>query len=71
MLSINVTEVLLFMYTYGFQVVGAVGFQHRRLPIPDNVDPAIANIIQACWRMYAFMNVFSVSAKLMLPPVYA
>lgn len=33
------------------QVVGAVGFQHRRLPIPDNVDPAIANIIQACWRM--------------------
>ncbi|KAJ7552347.1 hypothetical protein O6H91_06G051400 [Diphasiastrum complanatum] len=31
------------------QVVGAVGFQHRRLPIPDNVDPEIANIIHACW----------------------
>ncbi|CAM6044342.1 unnamed protein product [Sphagnum compactum] len=33
------------------QVVGVVGFQHRRLPIPEDVDPAIANIIQACWRM--------------------
>jgi len=33
------------------QVVGAVGFQHRRLPIPENIDPAVANIIQACWRM--------------------
>jgi len=32
------------------QVVGAVGFQHRRLPIPENTDPSIANIIQACWR---------------------
>ncbi|KAI4347249.1 hypothetical protein L6164_008077 [Bauhinia variegata] len=32
------------------QVVGAVGFQHRRLDIPDNVDPAIADIIRKCWQ---------------------
>ncbi|RDX88330.1 putative serine/threonine-protein kinase SIS8, partial [Mucuna pruriens] len=32
------------------QVVGAVGFQHRRLDIPDDVDPAIANIIRQCWQ---------------------
>ncbi|KAL3678658.1 hypothetical protein R1sor_021614 [Riccia sorocarpa] len=31
------------------QVVGAVGFQHRRLPT-DTIDPALASIIQACWR---------------------
>ncbi|XP_027339916.1 probable serine/threonine-protein kinase SIS8 isoform X1 [Abrus precatorius] len=32
------------------QVVGAVGFQHRRLDIPDNMDPAIADIIRQCWQ---------------------
>ncbi|XP_020215642.1 probable serine/threonine-protein kinase SIS8 [Cajanus cajan] len=32
------------------QVVGAVGFQHRRLDIPDDVDPAIADIIRQCWQ---------------------
>ncbi|XP_022923956.1 probable serine/threonine-protein kinase SIS8 isoform X1 [Cucurbita moschata] len=32
------------------QVVGAVGFQHRRLDIPDNMDPAIADIIRKCWQ---------------------
>jgi serine/threonine protein kinase len=31
------------------QVVGAVGFQNRRLDIPDNIDPAIAEIIVKCW----------------------
>ncbi|KAI4351011.1 hypothetical protein L6164_005405 [Bauhinia variegata] len=31
------------------QVVGAVGFQHRRLDIPENMDPAIADIIRKCW----------------------
>ncbi|BBN20086.1 sterile alpha motif and leucine zipper containing kinase AZK [Marchantia polymorpha subsp. ruderalis] len=31
------------------QVVGAVGFQHRRLPT-DTIDPSLAAIIQACWR---------------------
>ncbi|XP_068658358.1 probable serine/threonine-protein kinase SIS8 [Aristolochia californica] len=31
------------------QVVGAVGFQHRRLDIPDNMDPAIADLIKRCW----------------------
>ncbi|XP_062159246.1 probable serine/threonine-protein kinase SIS8 isoform X3 [Alnus glutinosa] len=32
------------------QVVGAVGFQHRRLDIPDDMDPGIADIIQKCWQ---------------------
>ncbi|XP_073281836.1 probable serine/threonine-protein kinase SIS8 isoform X1 [Primulina huaijiensis] len=32
------------------QVVGAVGFQHRRLDIPDNMDPVIADIITKCWK---------------------
>ncbi|KAG6591461.1 Serine/threonine-protein kinase EDR1, partial [Cucurbita argyrosperma subsp. sororia] len=32
------------------QVVGAVGFQNRRLEIPDNVDPAVAQIICDCWQ---------------------
>ncbi|VFQ84451.1 unnamed protein product [Cuscuta campestris] len=32
------------------QVVGAVGFQHRRLDIPDDMDPAIADIIRQCWQ---------------------
>uniref|UniRef100_A0A7C9E4K1 non-specific serine/threonine protein kinase n=1 Tax=Opuntia streptacantha TaxID=393608 RepID=A0A7C9E4K1_OPUST len=32
------------------QVVGAVGFQNRRLDIPDNLDPVIADIIQRCWQ---------------------
>ncbi|KAL3640732.1 hypothetical protein CASFOL_015700 [Castilleja foliolosa] len=32
------------------QVVGAVGFQHRRLDIPDDMDPAVADIIMKCWQ---------------------
>ncbi|XP_039029044.1 probable serine/threonine-protein kinase SIS8 isoform X2 [Hibiscus syriacus] len=32
------------------QVVGAVGFQHRRLDIPDDMDPTIAEIIRRCWQ---------------------
>ncbi|EEF29894.1 map3k delta-1 protein kinase, putative [Ricinus communis] len=32
------------------QVVGAVGFQQRRLDIPDDLDPAIADIIRRCWQ---------------------
>ncbi|GMH06954.1 hypothetical protein Nepgr_008794 [Nepenthes gracilis] len=31
------------------QVVGAVGFQHRRLEIPEEVDPIVAGIILDCW----------------------
>ncbi|XP_059643177.1 probable serine/threonine-protein kinase SIS8 isoform X2 [Cornus florida] len=32
------------------QVVGAVGFQHRRLDIPDDMHPSIADIIMKCWQ---------------------
>ncbi|AQK59733.1 Protein kinase domain superfamily protein [Zea mays] len=31
------------------QVVGAVGFQNRRLEIPKDVDPQVASIISSCW----------------------
>ncbi|MCD9638311.1 hypothetical protein HAX54_022186 [Datura stramonium] len=31
------------------QVVGAVGFQGRRLDIPASVDPIVAEIISECW----------------------
>ncbi|PON96040.1 Mitogen-activated protein kinase kinase kinase [Trema orientale] len=31
------------------QVVGAVGFQNRRLEIPEEVDPEVAQIIHDCW----------------------
>ncbi|CAN6478648.1 unnamed protein product [Victoria cruziana] len=31
------------------QVVGAVGFQNRRLEIPESVDLSIAEIITKCW----------------------
>ncbi|KAF5740548.1 EDR1 isoform 1 [Tripterygium wilfordii] len=32
------------------QVVGAVGFQKRRLEIPKEVDPLVARIIWECWQ---------------------
>ncbi|CAL1354584.1 unnamed protein product [Linum trigynum] len=32
------------------QVVGAVGFQHRRLEIPNDMDPTVADIIRRCWQ---------------------
>ncbi|KAG6775187.1 hypothetical protein POTOM_018621 [Populus tomentosa] len=32
------------------QVVGAVGFQNRRLEIPKEVDPLVARIICECWQ---------------------
>lgn len=32
------------------QVVGAVGFQNRRLEIPKNLEPSVARIIIGCWQ---------------------
>ncbi|XP_028770766.1 serine/threonine-protein kinase EDR1 [Neltuma alba] len=32
------------------QVVGAVGFQNRRLEIPKEIDPVVARIIWECWQ---------------------
>ncbi|XP_010519852.1 PREDICTED: serine/threonine-protein kinase EDR1 [Tarenaya hassleriana] len=32
------------------QVVGAVGFQNRRLEIPEDIDPTVAKIIRECWQ---------------------
>ncbi|KAM1894727.1 hypothetical protein ACFX13_043598 [Malus domestica] len=33
------------------QVVGAVGFQNRRLEIPEDIDPVVAEIIRDCWQI--------------------
>ncbi|KAK6925385.1 Serine-threonine/tyrosine-protein kinase, catalytic domain [Dillenia turbinata] len=32
------------------QVVGAVGFQHQPLDIPDDDDSVVAEIIRKCWQ---------------------
>uniref|UniRef100_A0A7N0TLR2 non-specific serine/threonine protein kinase n=1 Tax=Kalanchoe fedtschenkoi TaxID=63787 RepID=A0A7N0TLR2_KALFE len=32
------------------QVVGAVGFQNRRLDIPTDTDPSVAQLISDCWQ---------------------
>lgn len=32
------------------QVVGAVGFQNKRLEIPKELDPIVARIIWECWQ---------------------
>ncbi|XWS17642.1 hypothetical protein CRYUN_Cryun33cG0085000 [Craigia yunnanensis] len=32
------------------QVVGAVGFQNRRLEIPEDIDPMVAQIMRECWQ---------------------
>jgi hypothetical protein len=38
------------------QVVGAVGFQQRRLDVPGSVDPALADIIKKCWQTLVDFN---------------
>jgi len=38
------------------QVVGAVGFQQRRLDIPGGADPAVAEIIKRCWQTLVCFN---------------
>lgn len=38
------------------QVVGAVGFQYRRLDIPDDMDPAIADIVRKCWQTWVYFT---------------
>jgi len=42
------------------QVVGAVGFQNRRLEITEDIDPAIAQIIRDCWQLWVTdqVNIF-------------
>ena len=38
------------------QVVGAVGFQNRRLDIPKELDPLVARIIWECWQTLVNRN---------------
>lgn len=46
------------------QVVGAVGFQQRRLDIPGGVDPAVAEIIRRCWQTLVCFNLLSCNGVL-------
>jgi sterile alpha motif and leucine zipper containing kinase AZK len=46
------------------QVVGAVGFQNKRLEIPAEVHPLVAEIISSCWDKYVFSSLLSYIYKL-------
>ena len=48
------------------QVVGAVGFQQRRLDIPGGVDPAVAEIIKRCWQTLVCFNLLNCNGLLKL-----
>ncbi|XP_038878665.1 serine/threonine-protein kinase EDR1 isoform X1 [Benincasa hispida] len=58
------------------QVVGAVGFQNRRLEIPKEVDPTVARIIWECWQtdpnlrpsFSQLANILKPLQRLVLPP---
>jgi hypothetical protein len=50
------------------QVVGAVGFQNRRLDIPDNTDPVLAEIIMKCWQTLVPLTcLVQISISIVLP----
>ncbi|CAN7066082.1 unnamed protein product [Brassica oleracea var. botrytis] len=38
------------------QVVGAVGFQNRRLEIPKELDPVVGRIILECWQTFNYRH---------------
>eukprot|EP01018_Ginkgo_biloba_P016696 Gb_16362 [translate_table: standard] len=55
------------------QVVGAVGFQSRRLQIPKDMNPDIATIIESCWandpwQRPSFANIMESLKPLVKPP---
>lgn len=33
-----------------FAIVSIVGFQHKRLPLPTDLDPLVSSLISDCWR---------------------
>eukprot|EP01018_Ginkgo_biloba_P001230 Gb_26546 [translate_table: standard] len=56
------------------QVVGAVGFQNRRLQIPKDMNPEIATIIESCWatdsrQRPSFASIMESLKPLVKPPV--
>lgn len=48
------------------QVVGAVGFQNRRLEIPKNLEPSVARIIIGCWQRFGLSSSSSMSVGWLL-----
>eukprot|EP01018_Ginkgo_biloba_P040140 Gb_11687 [translate_table: standard] len=55
------------------QVVGAVGFQNRRLLIPQDMNPEIATVIESCWandprQRPSFANIMDALKPLVKPP---
>ncbi|KAK1287306.1 Serine/threonine-protein kinase EDR1 [Acorus calamus] len=51
------------------QVVGAVGFQERRLDIPEDMDPVIADIITKCWQTPEQVNIPRPGEPEVAPPI--
>ncbi|CAL1373072.1 unnamed protein product [Linum trigynum] len=55
------------------QVVAAVGFKCKRLEIPHDVNPQVANLIEACWanepwKRPSFANIMESLRPLIKPP---
>lgn len=56
------------------QVVGAVGFQNRRLTIPPNTSPGLVSLMESCWaddaaQRPSFRNIVEVLKKLIKSPL--
>ncbi|KAJ7958349.1 Mitogen-activated protein kinase kinase kinase [Quillaja saponaria] len=49
------------------QVVGAVGFQNRRLEIPEKVNPVVSQMICDCWQMEPQLRALFLSANVSSP----
>lgn len=52
------------------QVVGAVGFQNKRLEIPTELHPLVAEIISSCWDKYDFFFFHFVSTDVCMHFLY-
>ncbi|MCL7049260.1 hypothetical protein MKW94_017160 [Papaver nudicaule] len=55
------------------QVVAAVGFKNRRLEIPNNVNPQVAELIEACWayepwKRPSFASIMETLKAMIKPP---
>ncbi|KAI3860274.1 hypothetical protein MKX03_030955, partial [Papaver bracteatum] len=55
------------------QVVAAVGFKNRRLDIPNNVNPQVAELIEACWayepwKRPSFASIMETLKAMIKPP---
>ncbi|XP_031264331.1 serine/threonine-protein kinase CTR1-like isoform X2 [Pistacia vera] len=57
------------------QVIGAVAFSGKRLEIPDNVNPAVATLMESCWAddpdsRPCFSNVMEILQQLLMSSIF-